>query len=75
MLGEFGVESSVLTDRVAVFSSLAAQARTMPAIKAYVYFDHAVDSTTGGSSWAYDTDPTVLAAARNAFTDPFFLHQ
>jgi hypothetical protein len=74
MLGEFGVESSVLTDRVAVLSLLAAQAQTMPAIKAYVYFDHAVDSTTGGSNWAYDTDPTVLAAARSAFTDPFFLH-
>jgi hypothetical protein len=75
MLGEFGVDSALPSDRVSVFESFAAQARAMPAIKAYLYFDHVSDATTNGNDWAYDDDPSVLAAAKDAFDDPYFRQQ
>lgn len=72
MLGEFGVDSADPALKASVFSTFVAQAQTLPAIKAYVFFDHAADSTTAGNDWAYDDDPLVLAAARAAFLAPFF---
>ena len=72
MLGEFGADSADPALKASVFATFAAQARELPAIKAYVFFDHMLDSTTHGNNWAYDDDPTVLAAARAAFSDPYF---
>ena len=72
MLAEFGVESTSVAERVSVFSSLAATAPTMPALKAFVYFNHGPDSVTGTNDYALDSDPQVLAAARAAFADLYF---
>ena len=72
MLAEFGVESTFVAERVSVFSSLAATAATMPALKAFLYFNHGPDSVTGTNDYALDSDPRVLAAAQAAFADPYF---
>jgi len=72
MLAEFGVESTSVAERVSVFSSLAATAATMPALKAFLYFNHGPDSVTGTNDYALDNDPRVLAAAQAAFADPYF---
>ena len=70
MLGEFGVDEVDPIVKASVFATLAAQARELPAIKAYVFFDHTLDSTTHGNDWAYDDDPTVLAAAARPSRTP-----
>jgi hypothetical protein len=74
MLAEFGVESASASDRTAVFSTFSDDARLLPAIKAFIYFNHAPDGTTNGYDFSYDSNPDVLVAARGAFTDPYFIH-
>lgn len=73
MLAEFGVEADTSQQRAAVFAGFADDARQLPAVKAYLYFDHAPDSTTHGTyDYSLEGDAVVLAAARSAFTDPYF---
>jgi hypothetical protein len=74
MLAEFGVSGPSGGVRAAVFSSLAAQAAALPALKAFVYFDHPNDATTGGFDYSLEGDPAVLSAASAAFTSPYFSH-
>ncbi len=73
MLAEFGVDAPTPTDRSGVFDSFAADAAQLPAIKAYLYSDHDNDAVTGTNDYFFDDDPTVLASARAAFEDPYFL--
>ena len=74
MLAEFGVEADTSQQRAAVFAGFADDARQLPAVKAYLYFDHAPDSTTHGIyDYSLEGDAVVLAAARAAFIDPYFL--
>ena len=73
MLAEFGVEAATSQQRVDVFTGFADDARQLPAVKAYLYFDHAPDSTTHGTyDYSLEGDAAVLAAARAAFIDPYF---
>ncbi len=72
MLAEFGIAATSVADRVSVFSSFATLAKTMPQLKAFVYFNHGPDSVTGTNDYALDSDPAVLAAAKTAFTDSYF---
>jgi beta-mannanase len=72
MLAEFGVAAPAPAARAAVFATLAAQAAAFPALKAFVYFNHRPDSTTGGQDYSFDDDQGVLAAATKAFGDPYF---
>jgi hypothetical protein len=74
MLAEFGIAASDPASRAAAFGGLAVQAKMFPALKAFVYFNHRPDSTTGGNDYSFDDDPGVLAAATAAFTDPYFTH-
>jgi hypothetical protein len=76
MLAETGVSDNLGQNseatRANVFSSLVAQAKTMPALKAIVYFDHAFDGSSGGSTYSWESSPQVLAAAKAAVDDPYF---
>ncbi len=75
MLAEFGVSNALGTvsedARAAVFASLAAQATSMPAIKAMVFFDHAFDASTSGSTYSWESSASVLAAAKASADDPY----
>ena len=72
MLGEFGVDSP--SDRsVSVFSSLAAQGDHAGDQGVHLFqprsgLDDKTDST------GHESDPTVLAGGRAAFSDPYFQH-
>lgn len=72
MLAEFGVEAPTAGQRASVFDTFAAQARELPVLKAFVYFDHSPDSTTATYDYSLESDLLVLGAAKAAFSDPYF---
>ena len=72
MLAEVGVSAPTTTQRAAALRALPAQVAALPAIKAVVAFNHGVDKNAR-YDYSLDTNPTVLSAARAAFSSPPFV--